>query len=276
MKILVLFLQYDTKKYPGAYQKLEQYLARLNRINWIIFRIDNAKPFQGVRRVNEKNYALGGDNSCWEFSGWQLGFEQAKLLEPDYDGILFVNDSFEVSAPSLLAKVPHWYIWLCMRLGIPVGNVDSLAQEERIQNIPVEKWVRTNCFIINRKTMQCIKNIVFVDEAALNLFIDSNFQGRYFLPEAPLSLGLQNRIIVWLTQEWHSAFYPQNNWDLFRNKTRAMLNEYILGHQLKKYSLLRLDQRLLFQQNIFLFICKICLIKIKNTLRPVRDLWMKR
>lgn len=69
MRLLALFLQYDTVKYPGAYERLHTYLSAIAGVDWILFQIDNAQAFSGVRAVSANEYAMGGDNSCWEFSG---------------------------------------------------------------------------------------------------------------------------------------------------------------------------------------------------------------
>jgi len=244
MTILVLFVQYDTAKYPQAYERLEAYLAALPAIRWVVFRIDNARPFNCLESTGKDRYSLGGDNADWEFSGWRLGLEQAERAAPEYDGVLFVNDSFEVSEPSLLDGLSSFRLKLFMLLNMPLGNVDYLLKDETVLNIKIRKWIRTNCFILSGKTVKKLGNMVSVNEALLDTFIDKDYNGEYFKKNAEISQGLQRRIVAWLSREWHSRFIIENDWELFRNKTRAMLNEWLLGSRLYEISPVIIDNRL--------------------------------
>jgi len=234
MNILVLFVQYDTVKYPDSYKRLEAHLAALQGIRWVMFRIDNARSFQGVEHVGEDCYSMGGDNADWEFSGWQLGLEQASRMMPEYDAVLFVNDSFEVTGASLLSSISPGHIKLFIRMNIPIGNINALRNDETVYHTKVRRWIRTNCFILSRKTIERLGSMVSINDAMFDAFIDKDYIGYYFKDSAPMSPGLQHRVVEWLSEEWHSRFIPEDNWNLFRNKTKSMLNEWLLGSKLFK------------------------------------------
>jgi len=267
MIVLVLFVQYDTVKYPNAYNRLEAHLAAFSEIRWVIFRIDNARPFRNLEYTGVDCYSMGGDNADWEFSGWRLGLEQASRIVPEYNGVLFINDSFEVSGPSLLESINILYIKIFIIMNIPLGNVDYLINKETIYNIKIKKWIRTNCFILSKKIIERLGNIVFINDMILDDFVDRNHTGKYFNDNAPISPGLQQRVVTWLSNEWHSSFIIENNWNLFRNKTKAMLNEWLLGSKLSEVSPLIIDIRLLSGKGILrFFLCEIknCLVKTLN------------
>ena len=269
MKILVLFVQYDTVKYPDSYKRLEAQLATLQGIRWVRFRIDNARPFQGVEQVGDDCYSLGGDNTDWEFSGWQLGLEQASRMMPEYDGVLFGNDSFEVSGASLLSSIGSFHIKLFIRMNIPIGNVNSLRSDEKIYDIKIRKWIRTNCFILSRKTVERLGKIVFINNAMLDDFIDKDYTGNYFKDSAPLSLCLQHRVVEWLSKEWHSCFTLEDNWNLFRSKTKSMLNEWLLGSKLFEISPFIISNESFSGKGVLrFFLRKINAIPEKLALRP--------
>ena len=250
MKLLVLFLQYDTGKYSGAYERMRNCLSRIKGVDWIIFCIDNRTAFTGVMPTEPNVYVLGGDNSSWEFSGWQVGLEQAKKIAPDYDGVLFINDAFEVSGPSFLSKLSSRYIKLMFTLNIPIGAIDTTGRIEGcLLGHPFERWVRSNCFLLNKHCVESIK-ITSIAASDIDLFIDTRFRGAYFREDAPLSPSLQEHIVSWLSMYWHSAFCLEDNWDLFRNKTRAILNEFLLGRQIIQNSRCVFDHRLFLYYSI--------------------------
>ena len=242
MKLLVLFLHYNSTKYPRAYDCLREYIASIDGIEWTVFRIDNKVPFSGVTLSEDGSYTMGGDNSCWEFSGWALGLEQAKALYPHADGALIVNDAFEVNKTSFLRDINASYIRTMLKLNIPIGRMAKLHHPGYIYDQSVSRWFRSNCIII---PMSCLNSLQFtsVDQDGINQFIDEQFQGNYFKPSAPISLSIQKHILEWLSVKWHSAFCLDTNWDLYRNKTRAILNEFLLSQQIFKHSFIAFDHK---------------------------------
>lgn len=255
--ILVFFLQYDTKKYPTAFYNLKKYLTKLGEINWIVLKIDNAADFIELQQNSESLYTMGGNNCDWEFSGWELARQQALKIAPHYDGVLFVNDSFEVESTSFLASITERYIMFCIQFNIPIGKVDYLQSEAKIFNMPIHKWIRSNCFILSRHTVEALPNLVAINDNTLLLFIDTTYQGiNYFKETAPISQNLKTHITTWLSKKWHSAFILENNWTLFRNKTKAILNEKILSYHIKKHSFIVFDHDDLIKQNLPTFLIK--------------------
>ena len=68
------------------------------------------------------------------------------------------------------------------------------------------------------------------DRMGITISTDSGF----FHNTAPISKEYQHLLIEWLTVQWHSKINIEENWDLFRVKVRAILNEALLTARMKK------------------------------------------
>ena len=93
-----------------------------------------------------------------------------------------------------------------------------------------------------------IFNKHFEGKLSINIYSDSG----YFLENSPISNEYRAYLIEFLSMGWHSKFRFSDNWNLFRDKTRAMLNEAILTGRLKEakhpvlqYSLIKYADRFL-------------------------------
>jgi len=88
--LAVVHLQYDYSKYPDSFAYI---VGQLNKLSCKKkYFIINNKRIKKKNEIFDNVYILPGDNSNWEFSGWQKGLDYIRK-NIDCDLILFTNDS---------------------------------------------------------------------------------------------------------------------------------------------------------------------------------------
>ena len=234
INLAVLYLECDKQKYNRSLPVLQAYLEKLKFCNKTLIVIDNSNEEKEIEKISKNYYRLGGDNSIREFSGWQKGLDFLNSSNFNYDIILFVNDSFLCYDGSFLKKANILTVIKALINNSVIGQIDYHNEKVELLGYDTTEWIRTNCFFVPKKIIKDINNVYTVDNEKLNEFIDEDYCGRYFKEDAPLSNNLKEIIVKWLTQEWHSKFKIEDNWQLFRNKTGAMFNESLLSARIKE------------------------------------------
>lgn len=258
-KLAVLYLECQRDKYPNAFESLRNYLDKLINCNYEIVVINNDIDANYYKRLDSFSVAINGNNKCREFSGWQQGInyliahwgspsflwrikDQLIQMIPcclrcggssskykKYDAILFVNDSFlvygrmfadAVLRPEVLAE--------CIERNAIAGIVDKPKEVMEVDGYIVTEWIRTNCFFMADAVFSNLPPLCAVDDISINRFISSEPDENYFRADAPINENFKTHIIDWLSSGWHSRFNLYENWDLFRFKTCAILNEKLL------------------------------------------------
>lgn len=234
MKLLVLFLQYDTKKYPESFEKACIYIEKI-RCSKIYIIIDNAHENKDTKKINYNTYIIGGDNSAWEFSGWDKGLEFANKNDIDYDIVLFVNDAFFAYGWSILENAATYKLAnITKNHEAFMGQLDTKGYPMKIYGKNVSSWICSNAFFMHKKILNLLDKITSVVENDLNYFLYKSFNESYFLPNAPLDENYKNMARNWLTKEWHSKIIvSEKNWGFFRKKVQAMLNESLLTSRIR-------------------------------------------
>ena len=233
-KLVVLFLQYDSDKYPNSLFYLQKYLSRISQNDVQIIVIDNKQKVNYKERIEDYYYGepitISGDNTIWEFSGWDKGLEYLKENNIDYDAILFVNDSFLAPSgyDSPITIINDENIFDCIKNNNIIGNICNVGNGLKIDKYNVKKYIRTHCFMLSKDSVEKIKTLVTLDINFINRCINNISTKFYFLGKAPICIDTMKNIVVNLTQNWHSKFNIHDNWGLFRMKSLVMLNELTL------------------------------------------------
>lgn len=228
IKVIALFLQYDTEKYPCALHYFKKYLNGIENANIQIIVVDNKR--KDINRKYEDAIMINGDNSLWEFSGWQKGLKYIYDNKIDYDVVIFANDSFLAPAggnTDLSGLINDEAIAKAKKNAM-IGQFVSIDEGITINGIYIYNYARTHCFLLSRQVIEKIKYIPTVDYDFLNKCISEKPSKKYFKKDAPLSKNFQEYIIKHLTKRWHSKIDIFENWDLFRGKILAYLNEMLL------------------------------------------------
>lgn len=238
-KVLRLLLRYGEEKYPEALPQLNQlYCTQLPGIEFETVIIDNALEAGFVQRLDAGTLLIGGDNSSWEFSGWDQGLKQLGLRIWEFDYINVVtsafhelyNDYLKRFTPALLKK-------LCGQ-PLALGHIDCFNATVRYNSFAFRHWMRSSFFFLPPAELRALQSLVSIRSK------DGIFSGnpeKPFAPGAPLSQNYQEYIYNWLTGagtgqgvEWHSKFgLSRETLPYFEQKTLAILNEQLLSCRLR-------------------------------------------
>ena len=255
MKLLVLFVQYDFNKYPYSFVYLAKYLSILKNIELKVIIINNkcdGKEYYG----NQLTY-IDGDNTLWEFSGWQKGLEYAKENNIEYDAVLFANDAFIApggfTTPDSI--INNTNVETCIKDNLMVGSLCGKKKDKfRINNKLVSTYFRTHLFLMSKNLINKLGNLWSFDLNFINQCTEQDETGLYFKSKCPLNKSLKNYISTILNNVWHS----NHRKDLFKMKILAYVNEMMLTQRVRE-----LKQ----EYKYYISICSI----IKNEGRNLRE-----
>lgn len=245
IKLQVLFLTYGDK-YREAFDILQIYLEDLNKycdINTVI--IDNKEVgYKPSKLVNYfKTFIMGGNNTEFEFSGWDIGINYLKQAKSDYDVCLFINDSYVVNEYQQNKKLLSINtIKGCLDNNALVGKCDRLDWRDEFRNHryeidgqDVKMWIRTNLFYMTKEIVDKLDSLVTYTMKDLNKFVSEEYRGRVFLHIADISINLQLQMIAYITKYWHSAIeICAETWDIWKMKLLGMMNEKFVFVKVKK------------------------------------------
>jgi len=125
---------------------------------------------------------IGGDNSSWEFSGWQKGIDF--VLDENFtcDVILFANDAFYAYGWSIFEKAAEYNLpYLAHISGSALGQLDTKGYAMTALGYDVTSWLCTNSFFLPTKIVKAIETLVSVDDLILSNILPDNYEkGRCF------------------------------------------------------------------------------------------------
>jgi hypothetical protein len=240
MRVLVLFVRHGGERYSTALDELTRlYERRAPRLTRSTIVIDNALPAELSKELGPDSRLIGGDNTWWEFSGWQRAIDQLGSEVKKYDVVHFVTSAFGTLYTDYLERFCPQIVELAAERPIAVGHFDHYPHPVRIGSFVSRHWIRSSFWLINTVELLRLRSLLSLDNAA-GLF---SVQGGWpFAETAPLSSGYQRLIHDWLTTDegtgqgpaWHSRFaLDDTTRTLFQNKTVAILNEHLLSIRLR-------------------------------------------
>lgn len=225
LKVAVVYLQYDRKKYPYSFQYVSGLLSKNNsNTEYVYIVVDNYNEDLFLE-VYGNIHVLSGDNTNWEFSGWQKGLIYIKE-NIECDLIMFLNDSLRSYKHEILRmKRFEEMLKYSFKKNLLFGKIDSTGSGNfNFLGYNLNTWVRSNAFAGPSEIFQhCEVDYSYLFN--INSIVEDVDK---FLNNPQLGLDLRNHIYNWLSFRWHSKFDARSNLELFRNKTKAILNEKLL------------------------------------------------
>ncbi len=246
-RLVVVFVQYDTQKYPDAFKRMRLYLRKykVDMLTYVV--VDNKSNSPGWYRGDGRTFFLPGDNTDREFSAWRKGVEFVKAQGVVFDVILFANDAFEAGSRSYLRN--HDARWLTVKshmLNAVVGTISTNYKDTRLLGMSARHWIKTNCFFVPKSVMDQIGDLVSIDESALGDYLPEAYpeSGELFKSHAPINDVYKDYLVDWLTNRWHSKMkIHDGTWVAFRGKVKSIFNEALFsarvrekGHMILPYS----------------------------------------
>ncbi len=240
MRVLVLFVRHGGERYGNALDELTRlYERRAPTLTRSTIVIDNALPAGLWKELGPDCVLIGGDNTRWEFSGWQRAVDQLGSEIKKYDVVHLVTSAFGTLYTDYLERFCPPIVEFAAERPIAVGHIDYYPHPVRVGPFVSRHWIRSSFWLINTFELLRLRSLVSLDDVA-ELF---SAQGEWpFAETAQLSYGYQRLIYNWLTTDegtgqgttWHSRFdLNETTQTLFQNKTVAILNEHLLSIRLR-------------------------------------------
>ena len=239
MKVVTLFVRHGTNKYPQAESKLEHiFSTQLADLSWSLLVIDNALPASFQPEQSGFRTVIAGDNTAWEFSGWNKGLEALGDEIWSYDLVHLATSAFHTLYTEYLDRFDSRMLAAVSNRPVCVGHIDAYNEPVQLFSYRSQHWLRTSFIFLPVLDARLLGSLVSLSTGD---GIFSSSPSRPFLPDAPLSSNYRRFIIDWLTGEdigqgtvWHSKLsLAAEDFPLFKAKALAILNEHLLGLRLR-------------------------------------------
>lgn len=183
---------------------------------------------------------LKGDNSKYEFSGWEVGLKYIKNnYEEEIENIIFSNDTFcfhrkwgYFQRLNFTNKFKKFYkdqiTGIC-------GEKNNISMDYKIDNISNDGWISTYLFMISNDLILQGLKLNNLGEKIYDYVIDVNDEEIIFRESFDKELG--KHINNWLyPKKGKKGWYNSVNVNTYQKKKKleCILNEKILSCEVKK------------------------------------------
>ncbi len=228
-KVAILFLTYGNE-YEGAY---ERFLHICEDISYekkliVIHNDDEDMPCSGR---NEWIYDMGGDNSCFEFSGWQKGVESDLVREFDPDVYIFANSAFICASFDTTPLVDNEILEKIYINKVFAGNIRKFVFDAEYEGKQIAQYIPTHFFVMHKEIMTKLGSLV--SERSSEKFINKEYSNDLFRDNGMFSAQLKKYIFWILTHKYHAQgqkFTPEQ-YGFFKRKILNVMNEIILSER---------------------------------------------
>lgn len=248
----VILVQYDRSRYPGALQRLRAHLELLAKEPWSLVAVDNARSGSWENELAPDVTQIGGDNSAWEFSGFDRGLAWLEESRGLTDYVLLVTDAFRAYGDDYLGWFDQALVDMARGNKAVVGWVDSFGRPCSLGETSYESWLRTSFLLAPVTALQHARPL------ALPLNREEIFSGdpaAPWLPDSPVGPELRRAIEGWLVEGRAEASGPEEGWhsrfsldaqslSFFERKAMAILREHHLSIRLRASGVPCFDLRL--------------------------------
>lgn len=232
-RYLILYLYAEIDRYPYSRAVAEEIWHEFPSGSATFLAINNFAAGDATTQFAADGFDISGDNTEWDFSGWQRGVDWAQSRGIHFDVVIFINDAFlrESSAgkdrwhfrsmfnPITLSKLGY---------GV-VGHVSAVHEIHRLIDFECSHWIRTNAFAASSRLVMG-SSLVTVTRHNSAHWLPSEWTGDVLLPLAPVNGAFRKMLNEWLGVKWERAGpINHSNWPFFRQKALAIINERLLS-----------------------------------------------
>lgn len=176
LRLVTLFVEYANGKYPDSFSRIKSFVDKIHNVDKVYYVIDNMNEGDYLRRVSDDAFRLGGNNSDWEFSGWQRGLDVLKKENVGYDVVLFANDAFMAYGWSLLeTHASTQLVEFAARHSAAIGQIDTKGVPLNAFGKDVSSWICTNCFVMPKVVIQSLGSLVSIDETGMEDIVPKEY-----------------------------------------------------------------------------------------------------
>lgn len=245
-RVYALFNQYHNTHQESGVKKLKEFIQqKFGNVEQIILVIDNSIENDLEIKYNKNYHFLSGDDSSYEFSGWDKGIKYIeRYFEPkEKDAFILANDTFHRNyGDEYLNYFYNKVIIDCINNNKIYGYIDGYPQPIQIFGLTIQHWIRTSLIILNYKTLKELSPLAipFSNE---ELFSE-NYE-EFFHKNIKISENYKQYIKTWLfgeedktgifKEKWHSQRpLTKDNFEFFKGKTRAIFCEHYFSARAKE------------------------------------------
>lgn len=249
MKALILFLEYDKLKATQALDIIIEIVERCNEVAFTIVRIDNKHPeipWQQTKEGRFREYIVGGDNKCNEFSGWDKGWNDSKYqIKDTFDIVIIANDALLNSKPVReLESITNHLLKHVFRTKTVVGWIDTFSRVSpdpidmifstmKVFGNSVRRWICTTFIVFSSSVFQAVFPLTSFEN--FDRVYHKKFSNGVFLPDCGLNTKYQKFLFAHQSIKWIKSYkLTSETFDLFKLKTRNIINETLLGYRIAK------------------------------------------
>jgi hypothetical protein len=238
-RVLTILARFGTEQYPHAEREIAELFGRqMPAVDRDVLVVDNARPRHAVEERADGTIVIGGDNSAREFSAFDCAMDFVGSKIWSYDLVHFATSAFNRLYVAYLERFGTRLLEALMGRAVCVGHIDCYNEPVDVLTYRSQHWIRSCFFFLPPAEARALGSFVSVTEPA-RFF--SGDPGEPFRADAPISARYREYITDWLTGgdigqgvEWHSRFaLTRETLPEFEQKTRAILNEQLLGIRLR-------------------------------------------
>jgi len=239
-RIATILVGHERPVYLEALAKIDVFFEeKLPNVIRSTIIVDNSRPRCDLERIAPHSAIVGGDNSLREFSAWDRGLAHLDRTRENPDLVHFATSAFDSLYTGYLDCFGAELLDAARGARAVVGHIDHYDEPIEILGRESQEWIRSSFFFVPLEAVQALRSVVSFERPE-QLFTDD--PSAPFRLDAPISKGLQEFIISWLTGEgtgqgvvWHSRFeLSPETFPLFRAKTVAILNEHLFSLRLRE------------------------------------------
>jgi hypothetical protein len=221
--------------------------------------------------LNYKNHIIHkGNNSHWEFSGWDRGIKLINSYSKN-DFFIFCNDTFcHHRRWGFIQRDSFTYAFknaITENFKGIVGEVDTFKEIFSINNYEASSWVSTYLFGMSGELLDKFNGCISLSDKSLKQLIVNVDGGKIFWADgSSVSYSLKKRIENWLNEKNIHGWYNRNCSDGIKlKKIRSILNEiYISTYaQILKYKLWDVYSNISLYKKIYISYLR-CATILKN------------
>lgn len=244
--IVVIYLIYGDSNLKDGLLEIKKIINKMfdsYNSNFVV--VDNS--LSSSEQINDNEYLINGDNSYFDFSGWDKGYQFAieNFNITNETVFLFANDTFfqrnYSDGENFLDVFNKKIIENRDLTTSALGYIDDFPKPVIINNIIYNSWIRSNIFFIPSLVMKDIKKLTF-DFPKDKIF--SNDIKKFWSDDDLISDNWKAYISSWLFGI-ENCNYPEyklhwlkakplnyDNWEYFQKKAITILSEHYLTARL--------------------------------------------
>jgi hypothetical protein len=238
LRVVTLLLRFGSEQYARAEREIADLFARqMPGVEHRLIVVDNALP-RDFTDEHAGSLVIGGDNSSWEFSGFDRALDFLGTDVWSYDFVHLATSAFNTLYVAYLERFEPPLLEVLANRAVCVGHIDCYNEPVEVRGYHAQHWIRSCFFMLPPAEAKALGSFVSVEDGSPFF---SGSPSAPFRADAPISTRYQEYITQWLTGEgvgqgvrWHSTFaLTHQTLPLFEQKARTILNEQLLSVRLE-------------------------------------------